>query len=308
MRHRTFAIGILLCLAPLRALAQVAPAPQHEAERNARPEAATETSTVHPWTMPPIHVEGEPKSALREEDRIGTYGQPRWSANRRFPTTRVYVAPAGKASFEVWQRYNAPLAHAVDGRRIQTFMEAEFGLGHRLQADLYIITEQEGYKGEIVVKKEKAELRYAFADWGKLWGNPTVYLEWTRESGAPDAIEGKLLLGGQLAEGWHAGANLAFEKVLGGASLGHEYQVTAGISRTLVDESLSVGLEARSELHDSTGSRLSFHEAAHLVGPSIAWSPIGPAHFLWTVLAGEAKDGGTYAGALESWFIAGWTF
>jgi hypothetical protein len=26
------------------------------------------------------------------------------------------------------------------------------------------------------------------------------------------------------------------------------------------------------------------------------------------VLAGEAKDGGAYAGALESWFIAGWTF
>lgn len=299
-----------LALVPTVALAQAVPAPQHEAEQHGDEGQPDRAGTVHPWTMPPLRVQGEPKPVLREEDHIGTYGQPRWTANRRFPTTRIYVAPAGKATMEVWQRYNAPTADLAGRRRIQSFIEAEFGLGHHLQLDLYVITEQQDYRGAIGVKKEKAELRWALADWGRLWGNPTVYLEWTRESGGPDAIEGKLLLGGELAPGLHAGANLAFEQEVGGPGYGHEYQATVGLSRTLVDEALSLGFEGRVELHDSRGARFTFHDTAYLLGPSLAWSPIGPAHVMWALLGGtgRATPGGSYEGALESWFIGGWTF
>ena len=54
----------------------------------------------------------------------------------------------------------------------------------------------QGYRG--ITKKfldeSKVELRWAFADWGKIWGNPTIYLEWKGEDAAPDHVEGKLLL------------------------------------------------------------------------------------------------------------------
>jgi len=51
-----------------------------------------------------VTVEGERVPELFEEQRIGSYQQPRWTATRRFPTTRVYVVPEGKVEFEYWLR------------------------------------------------------------------------------------------------------------------------------------------------------------------------------------------------------------
>ena len=44
------------------------------------------------------YVTGQQVSDLREEDRIGPYGQPEWTAHRRFPFTRVYVRPPTTAA------------------------------------------------------------------------------------------------------------------------------------------------------------------------------------------------------------------
>src|ERR1051326_7561773 len=55
------------------------------------PDAGTRpgaTDTHHTWEMPPVDVIG--KAPLVEEDRIGDYAQPRWTAHRRFGETRVY--------------------------------------------------------------------------------------------------------------------------------------------------------------------------------------------------------------------------
>ena len=54
---------------------------QHRSGYEPRPDASYEARAV----VPP-----EP-GTLHEEERIGSYGQPRWTAHRRFPTTRVYV-------------------------------------------------------------------------------------------------------------------------------------------------------------------------------------------------------------------------
>src|SRR5262245_17120649 len=74
-------------------------------------EAAADQSTqpesgrrLRSWELPPVTVVGESPSSLREEERIGPYGQPRWTAARRFPTTRVYVIPEGKVEVEGWAR------------------------------------------------------------------------------------------------------------------------------------------------------------------------------------------------------------
>jgi hypothetical protein len=202
-------------------------------------------------------------------------------------------------------------------RRVRNFYEFEMGLGHRLQLDLYLVTQQEGYgagASQIAIKKQKFELRYALADWGKLPGNPAVYLEWSQVRGGADALEGKLLFGGELAPGWHAAANLSLERAMNDDGE-HEYQVTAGVSKTLSDEDLSLGLEVRTECHDKAGARLkSLFDQAYLVGPSLSWSPIAPIHVLWAVLAGPAKgefnsgNGNAFGAALESWLVAGWTF
>src|SRR5690349_2457006 len=55
------------------------------------------------WVMPEVVVEGK-RPSLKEEQLVGTYAQPRWTARRRFPSTRVYVVPEGVAQFEQWIR------------------------------------------------------------------------------------------------------------------------------------------------------------------------------------------------------------
>src|ERR1041385_923834 len=52
---------------------------------------ATPSAGRHAWELPPIIVVGEKAPELHEEEKIGSYAQPRWTADRRFPETRVYV-------------------------------------------------------------------------------------------------------------------------------------------------------------------------------------------------------------------------
>ncbi len=296
----------------IHAQSQALPAPDREAvgHESAQPRRDDGYPT-HAWTLAPIEVKGQNRTQLREEDHVGDYEQPRWTAYRRFPSTRTYVVPSGTLTLEYWNQYNQPLASHKD-RRVRAYYEAEIGLGHRLQLDLYLITEQHGYAQPSEIKKESIEVRYALADWGRLWGNPTLYVEWVRENGGPDALEGKLLLAGEVASGYHAGINLAVERALG-ADFGHEYQISAGLSRTLSDQALSLGLEGRFEFHDAAGKRLmNLFDQAALVGPSLSWSPVPPMHLLWSVLAGPVKgelnpSESGWGGAVESWLVLGFT-
>ena len=159
-------------------------------------------------------VTGQQVSDLREEDRIGPYGQPEWTAHRRFPFTRVYVRPPGTFSFEYWVRPTVP-KHG-GSTDVRTQYEFEFGLPGRWQMDLYLNQNKEGSTGEM--KNENAfELRYALADWGKLWGNPTLYGEYKSKDADVDVVEFKLLVGDELSSSWHWGTNLVYEKEISGA-------------------------------------------------------------------------------------------
>src|SRR5947199_7197299 len=42
------------------------------------------------------------QAPLREEELIGPYQQPRWTARRRFGETRVFVIPEGDVEMEYW--------------------------------------------------------------------------------------------------------------------------------------------------------------------------------------------------------------
>jgi hypothetical protein len=294
---------------------QAAPpaAPSAPPPATAAPGSTAQFPTQH-WKLPAIDVPGEPKPELREEDRVGSYGQPRWTANRRFPTTRMYVIPEGKVEAEFWMRYTFPLDHATGGREVRNYYEMGFGLGHRLQLDIYFVTQQEGHGEEAVIqlKREQIEVRYALADWGKIWGNPTLYLEWQRRTGEHDWIEPKLLLGGQIAPGWHAGFNLVLEKELGGSVWEHEYNVTAGLSRTIVDQTFHVGVEGYVEVHDFKDNRFKFddNERLFLIGPSFLVQPIAPMHLLISPLIGKGSEGNGEGlkDMMRIWFVSGWTF
>jgi len=220
---------------------------------------------VHTYDAPPVTVVGENQDGLISEDRIGSYGQPRWTADRRFPNTRVYVIPEGKVEFEYWVRPTFG-----DEVTTRTLYEIEFGLPYRLQLDIYLRSDQEG-KGDYEWAQQ-LELRYALADWGVIPGNPTIYLEYIRHENEADAFEPKLLLGGEIAPRWHWGVNLAMELALGDTRE-REFEINGGISYTVVDPSFSVGLEGKADFTDEQGSRGSFDDT-YLIGPDVQWKPL----------------------------------
>jgi len=233
--------------------------------------------------MPAVEVVGERLSPLKEEDRIGSYEQPRWTAARRFPGTRIYVIPEGTAEFEFWLRPTVPRHGSTE---LRTLWEIELGLPGRFQLDLYLRTESQTHSDTAI--GESVEIRYALADWGKIWGNPTLYAEWTRVENEPDAIEFKLLLGGEIAPRWHWGINLSDELQLGG-DRENEIEFTGGVSYTLVDSRFSVGVETEIgfvDVHDDRGN----YENFFFVGPSIQFRPTEQFHIDFAPLVGVTGD------------------
>lgn len=246
--------------------------------------APTESSRrLGSWEMPAVIVEGQRLTQYREEDPIGSYGQPRWTAHRRFAGTRVYVRPEGQVDFEQWFRWKDKKNEPDE---LVTQSEIEFGLPHRFQLDYYLITNN--VEGESTTIDNALEIRYAFADWGKLWGNPTLYVEWISTDSAPDVVETKLLFGGDVAPGWHWGANLVWEQETGG-SRASTYEFTAGLSQTLIDMKFSWGLETKLEWEDESGSRGDYSNNMRL-GPSFQWRPMPQMHIDFAPLFGLTSE------------------
>ena len=225
-------------------------------------------------------------SELREEDLIGDYGQPEWTAHRRFPTTRIYVRPANTFGFEYWSRPTFP----KDGgpTEVRTQYEFEIGLPNRFQFDFYIVNNSEGHDGPSEFDQHKTELRYALADWGVIPWNPTLYAEYVNNNNEADAYELKLLFGDELTTSWHWGTNLVFEHQLGD-SLENVYELTAGISKTLKDQRLSLGAELKASMADEHDDRGEFEEELFL-GPSLQYRPSSRTHIDLAALAGIGSD------------------
>jgi hypothetical protein len=223
------------------------------------------------WQMPAIEVHG--RRLLREEDRIGAYQQPRWTAHRRFTTTRIYVVPQGFFEFEYWLRPTFDRDGVIE-TEIQ--YEAEIGLPWRFQLDLYAVSHKQGEQGTLAQDEHKVELRWALANWGVIPTNPTLYLEWIGVSSASDHIEGKVLFGGELAPRWHWGTNLVFEHEMGGPQENSK-EITAGVSYTVRDGVWSFGAETKLAFVDVKADRGNY-DRAYQVGPSIQVYPIPRAH------------------------------
>lgn len=246
-----------------------------------------------------------------EQTVVGSYGQPKWTDRRRFPGVRLYVAPAGAATFEFWTE--GKITSDGGASRLRTMYEMSFGLGYRLQVDIYLRTQSDG-ADVLRIESERLELRWALADWGVIPGNPTLYLEYIRQTEGAHKMEGKLLLGGGIGQGLFWGFNLFFESELWGAEQAHEYGVVGGLAWSLLDSKLSLGAETRLEIVDTRATRFRPLEVEWLIGPSVSFRPVPAAHVLFTAYVGPgfSRSGPTDAFAATLVFqptlVAGWRF
>jgi hypothetical protein len=261
---------------------------------------ATETSArLRTWEMPAVTVEGASVPVIKEEELVGPYHQPRWTTTRRFLTTRAYVVPEGKIETELWMRYTIPKHGETDEYR--TLQELEIGLPHRFQLDLYARQDFESH-GDNFLWGGQFEVRYALADWGKIWGNPTLYFEYAPLENRPNVIEPKLLLSDDLAPRWHGALNLVAEMELSGEET-HEYQITGGLSYTVIDSKFDVGVENKYVFADKKGDRGNFtHE--NLIGPSFQYRPVQNMTINFVPLVGVTHD----SPKAQIFLNAGWEF
>jgi hypothetical protein len=289
---------MLVCLTGSIVQAQVVN-PADKQEKPADQQKPEDTSR-HTWDAPPVEVYG--KAPLDEEDRIGDYAQPRWTTHRRFGETRVYVIPKGTVEFEYWFSPEIP---KDSDTQFENQYEFEFGLPHRFQLDIYAVGHKTGKDGDLSMDGHKAELRYAFADWDKIWGNPTLYLEWKQIGGAPDHIEAKMLFGGQITSGWHWGSNLVWEHELGNAQE-NSNEWTTGVSYSAIDSKVGVGVETQLALVnqlDGHGGRTPF-ENQFVIGPSLQFRPLPQIHLDVAPLFGVTPS----APRAKVFVVFGWEF
>lgn len=189
---------------------------------------------------------------LEDELPTGPYRRPVWTLHRVSPQTRIYLqVDPGEVEFEQWVDIRVSKDHRK-GNEVRLSEEFEFGLGSRFQLDLYAnsVFEGSGQTSTLAIRSWAAELRYALADWGVIPGNPTLYFEYilwnnnpadnTPGDQATSSVEPKLLLGGELAPGWHWGSNFFYERTLNESV--REHGVTMSVIHTIVDKVFSVGL------------------------------------------------------------------
>jgi hypothetical protein len=217
---------------------------------------------------------------LVEETPIGENRQPEWTSRRRFPTTRVYVLPPFQVEFEQWWRARN-IRHDSTKHRFQS--EIGIGLPYRFQLDYYENFERVPHE-ETKHSGSQVEARWALAEWGAIPLNPTIYGEWKFNDVESDVWEAKLLIGDEITTGWHWASNVSFEQQIRDERE-REIALSGAISRTLLDEKLSLGVEGviRNETaKDSRGDP----EIAFLLGPSVQWRLTPRTHIDFVPLAG----------------------
>ncbi len=301
------------------------PSTQTPAPAATTPDGSTpKSSSGHTWELPALTVEGEPASPYKSDELVGEYAQPRWVTSRRFAEVRAYVLAAGEIDAEYWIFVDTPTRHDVDEARatgaprpktvITQQYEIEMGLGHHIQADVYQVYIKNGSNaaGDNAAGPEetKFEVRYALADWDKIWGNPTLYAEWIQEQHDADQAEFKLLLSKQIVPGWFAATNFVYQVKTGNdRETSHEWNT--GVSYALVDNILDVGAEdhigyVTARRADGSGGFTKDHDQWNefLLGPSIRWHPVPNAHIDLTVFGGLTD----HTSSSETVLITGWEF
>jgi len=234
------------------------------------------------------------------QTKVGPYNQPLWSTMRMFPSTRVYVMnPPGSVMYEKW----FDIRDRRDGGPTQIRMRDEFtfGLGKRLQLDLYSHTVYDGENGNKTFSWRgfSWEIRYALADWGKIWGNPTIYYEMKMLDGRW-GIEPKLLLGDRIGNKGIWGLNFIYEGNLADTKVDRkpEYASTASYGH-IVNNDLTLGVSGMYRHNDYGGGSNEVY-----LGPLIQYRFNGHAYLTVETMPGFTQS----SKASRSTIIFAWRF
>ena len=241
----------------------------HEMSLTKRPAAAgpLPSEITHSWKCLPSRWLGSvTRSCARRIGSANTHsraGLPTGVLVRRAFTS----IPDGKIEFEYWLIAQIPRHGATE---LQHLFELEVGLPHRFQFDLYLVDRHEGSGGKAFVDgKFAAALRSGRLECD-LGQSDTLHRMEIDRFGT-DELEAKVLVGGEIAPRWHWGANAVYDGQTGGDGF-TSYELTVGISYTLLDEKFSVGAETHVELYDVNGHRGNFKNDV-FIGPSIQYRP-----------------------------------
>jgi len=232
-------------------------------------------------TLPPVKVRGQRPS---DDDLVGPYNQPAWTTQRRFATTRAYVLPPGQIELEFWWRGTWP-----EGSGPKERVQGELGVGlpYRFQLDIYQNFEDPA-GGEITWDGSAVELRWALADWDKIFWNPTLYGEWKFVANGPDVYELKLLLSDDIAPRWRGGVNAIYEAQDSGDEE-TEIAISAAVSYTVTDDKFYVGVETKIN-RVTEGGPDGAPDMEVLLGPSFQWRPTANTHVDIVPLFGLTDD------------------
>lgn len=221
-----------------------------------------------PDILSPVVVEGR-AGWLDEEAYIGETKRPEWTSRRRFGTTRVYIQyEPWEVGVEQWWRVRS----YYDQNPRHLFMEElAIGLPNRMQLDLYYDWAHEG--GRTRNKDFAVELRWALADWDVIPLNPTLYAEYKATDGAygSDVWEAKILLGDEITPRLHWAFNAVYEREIS-RGRANEFALTQGLSYTIIDQTLSAGVEMQYKYENEQGGRQD-GERKFQIGPSLQFNP-----------------------------------
>ena len=263
---------------------------------------AQTTNEAAPHALKPVIVTGIIPSlhdVESEADRVGPANQPEWTTRRAFAETDIYVIPPGEIEFNQFYISSHP-RHGKPGNFFES--EFEFGLPWRTQFDVELNYRVENNK--LQYDSTFLELPHALADWGKLPLNPAINVGWRFNADESDAYILGLLLADELTKRLHFGANLRFERQVGG-EFETAYELNTALSYVAIDSKLTVGLEllveyeTAREIEDGEIERT--YETTVMLGPSLLYKPTRNTHLGLVTLFGLTHD----APVAEVFFIFG---
>jgi hypothetical protein len=212
----------------------------------------------------------EQRPPVAEEVVVRAPQSPAWTQDRNFPGTRFWALDPGRIELEAWYRGKVP-RHEGPDHLFQ--VEAEIGLYPRIQLDVYENFQKLHEDAHLTQEGNQIEARITLAEnYGEIWGNPAVYLEWHPRHDAPDKFEFRLLFGGEILPYTYAAVNPFFEMETGGAHE-REYGVTAAATHEIVKDVFRLGAEFKAEWAFSHDDRSPGHEL--YLGPNFIWRPLG---------------------------------
>ena len=225
--------------------------------------------------------------------------QPDWTRARFFQGGQIYVIPPESVRLE----YNLRDELNLDGTGI-TGIHANVGgwatLPMRWQIGVLLGTVQDGLLAPLVLEHEVITLAWAWAPWGRLWGNPVISASFMR--GTHAAPEGglRLTVGDAIWGNWRAYGALQFSRELSGFALQDMYQVRAGLAWQSDNYPITWSMDAGFGLQDQAQKRFSASMYEFWATPGFAWEPWRRMYLMavlgWTVTTD--RDNGT---STSSW-------